>query len=52
MHPRATLLALTLAAASTTEAGELLVLSGNDPIKTRVNEQSAGVQVIFLGSPT
>lgn len=42
---------MALALAAPARAGELLVLSGDEPLRTKINEQP-GVNLIFLGSPT
>lgn len=33
-------------------ASELLVMSGTEPLRSRVNESKESVRLLFLGSPT
>ena len=47
----ATLL-LTLATAAAARAGDMLVMAGDEPLKSKINEAKASVRLLFLGSPT
>ncbi|MFN7970959.1 MAG: hypothetical protein U0166_01175 [Acidobacteriota bacterium] len=43
---------LIAVASSRAEAGDLLVMAGNEPLKSMINESKESVRLLFLGSPT
>ncbi len=45
-------LLLTAVAAARADSGELVTMSGTEPLKSQINQSKSSVRLLFLGSPT